>query len=29
VNYDGTLRPVGIEEALQVEFETIVFRKRN
>ena len=29
VNYDGTLRPVGIEEALDVEFETIVFRKRN
>lgn len=28
VNYDGTLRPVGIEEALEVEFETIVFRKR-
>lgn len=28
VNYDGTLRPVGIEEALKVKFETIVFRKR-
>lgn len=29
VNYDGSLRPVGIEEVLEVEFETIVFRKRN
>ena len=28
VNYDGSLRPVGVEEALDVEFETIVFRKR-
>ncbi|QLF83286.1 methyltransferase [Rhodococcus phage NiceHouse] len=28
VNYDGSLRPVGVEEALKVEFETIVFRKR-
>lgn len=29
VDYDGSLKPVGIEEALEVEFETIVFRKRN
>lgn len=29
VDYDGSLKPVGIEEALAVEFETIVFRKRN
>lgn len=28
VNMDGSLRPVGVEEALNVEFETIVFRKR-
>lgn len=28
VNMDGSLRPVGVEEALKVEFETIVFRKR-
>ena len=28
VNYDGTLRPVGRDEALNVEFETIVFNKR-
>lgn len=28
VSYDGSLRPVGVEEALDVEFETIVFRKR-
>jgi len=28
VSHNGTLRPVGVEEALDVEFETIVFRKR-
>lgn len=28
VNHDGSLRPVGIDEALAVTFETIVFRKR-
>lgn len=29
VNYDGTLRAVGLEEALVVDFEMIVFRKRD
>lgn len=28
VNYDGSLRYIGVEEALNVEFETIVFRSR-
>lgn len=28
VNYDGTLRPMGIEECLTATFETIVFRSR-
>lgn len=29
VNYDGSLRAVGLEEALVVDFEMIVFRKRD